>query len=57
MNDTTPNIIIKSRKKQQRRNILDIDISSNSKKRKEINNGYVQAIERSVSNCNYKETT
>lgn len=57
MSEQTPNIIIKSRKKHQKRNILDIDISSNSKKRKEINDGYVQAIKRSVSNCNTNETT
>ena len=53
-----PEIIIKSRKKTQRRNILDhIDIHGKSKNRKEINNGYVQAIEQSVSNCNTRKST
>ena len=51
------NIIIKSRKKTQHRNILDyIDIQEKSKNRREINNGYIQAIEHSISNCNTRKS-
>ena len=52
-----PNVIIKSRTKSQKRNILDTDIPKKPKNRKEdFNDGYIQTIKRSISESKSKKS-